>query len=276
MNGRDANGLDEVHNAPSSHAAPIISRRGAITAGATMAGAMLLTRCISQGVSAQAVRGEPRLAARPAAPTESRPNGTVELAVPGTKAAAFFPPAPSAGKGAPLVIFLHGANRVVDPFVERHVSVATETGTVVVAPYANGQTWDAIRLGAFGDDVRILDDTLRAVFRRALIDPARIIMTGFSDGATYAIAMGRANGDLFARIGAYSPGFLIDVKSVQRPPILISHGTQDRILPIEVTSRRIVPQLRTAGYSVDYREFTGPHTVREEIVVEVVRALAKG
>ncbi|MEO7963325.1 MAG: hypothetical protein ABIT38_05380 [Gemmatimonadaceae bacterium] len=32
----------------------------------------------------------------------------------------------------------------------------------------------------------------RAVFRRALIDPSRIMLTGFSDGGTYTLAVVRA------------------------------------------------------------------------------------
>ncbi len=99
------------------------------------------------------------------------------------------------------------------------------------------------------------------------------MLSGFSDGGTYVIALGRANGDLFSRIAAYSPGFLIDVKATGRAPFLITHGTQDTVLPIDATSRRIVPALRSAGYTVDYREFTGPHAVPLSIVREMMEAL---
>jgi predicted esterase len=46
-----------------------------------------------------------------------------------------------------------------------------------------------------------------------------------------------------------------------KPRIFVSHGTDDEILPIDRTSRRLVPQLKQAGYAVEYREFAGPHTV---------------
>jgi phospholipase/carboxylesterase len=33
------------------------------------------------------------------------------------------------------------------------------------------------------------------------------------------------------------------------------------VLPISQTSRQLVPLLRKAGYEVDYREFSGGHTI---------------
>ena len=54
------------------------------------------------------------------------------------------------------------------------------------------------------------------------------------------------------------------------PALYISHGTQDRVLPIDVCSRRIVPRVKGAGYSVLYREFEGPHTVPPDVAAEAV------
>ena len=39
----------------------------------------------------------------------------------------------------------------------------------------------------------------------------------------------------------------------------------DQILPIDMTSHRLVPALKEAGYEVTYREFDGPHRVPPEI-----------
>jgi phospholipase/carboxylesterase len=46
-----------------------------------------------------------------------------------------------------------------------------------------------------------------------------------------------------------------------KPRVFVSHGTQDQVLPIDDTSRRIVPGLKARGYDVTYREFEGPHRV---------------
>ncbi|MGZ4788523.1 MAG: hypothetical protein ACXVZX_08375 [Terriglobales bacterium] len=40
------------------------------------------------------------------------------------------------------------------------------------------------------------------------MDPARIAIGGFSDGASYALTIGITNGRLFTHIVAFSPGFM--------------------------------------------------------------------
>jgi phospholipase/carboxylesterase len=50
----------------------------------------------------------------------------------------------------------------------------------------------------------------------------------------------------------------------------VSHGIDDRVLPIDPCSRRLVPALRNSGYDVDYREFDGGHTVPPEMVTAAI------
>ena len=50
--------------------------------------------------------------------------------------------------------------------------------------------------------------------------------------------------------------------------MFVSHGDADEVLPIDRTSRDIVPELRDDGYDVTYREFSGPHTVPPDIARE--------
>jgi phospholipase/carboxylesterase len=73
------------------------------------------------------------------------------------------------------------------------------------------------------------------------------------------------NGDLFSHVMAFSPGFSAPSSRTGAPRIFVAHGTRDEILPIDSTSRVIVPQLQRAGYDVTYREFDGPHSVPEDI-----------
>ena len=54
------------------------------------------------------------------------------------------------------------------------------------------------------------------------------------------------------------------------PEVFISHGTEDTALPIDETSRHIVPQLRREGYDVRYREFSGGHVIPPAIAREAV------
>jgi predicted esterase len=95
-------------------------------------------------------------------------------------------------------------------------------------------------------------------------------VAGFSDGASYALSLGVANGDLFTHIIAFSPGFLAPASRNGQPRIFVSHGVKDGVLPIDSCSRKIVPRLKHAGYEVRYREFDGPHTVPPEVAREAL------
>jgi len=133
---------------------------------------------------------------------------------------------------------------------------------ILLAPDSRSlYTWDAI-MGAFGPDVEFLDLALGYTFERCRIDPARIALGGFSDGASYALSLGIRNGDLFSHLIAYSPGFYIATGSpVGKPPVFVSHGTWDDVLPVTTSRDFIVPSLRGKGYEVVYNEFEGGHEV---------------
>jgi phospholipase/carboxylesterase len=155
--------------------------------------------------------------------------------------------------------------------LRRLESFAEEAGVAVLAPDSRRATWDAIR-EEFGLDVRFIERALDKVFSLVDVDPARITVGGFSDGATYALSLGLINGDLFRRIIAFSPGFYIGGQAFGRPEIFISHGTSDPILPIDRCSHRIVPALKKQGYTVTFRQFDGAHEIPPHIAREGMKA----
>ena len=120
-------------------------------------------------------------------------------------------------------------------------------------------------LGAFGPDVAFINQALGWTFERYAVDAESVAVAGFSDGASYALSLGLANGDLFGQVMAFSPGFIAPAPTQGHPRLFISHGTADTVLPIDQCSRRIVPRLQRADYDVTYQEFDGPHTVPPEI-----------
>ncbi|MEP6764091.1 MAG: phospholipase [Gemmatimonadaceae bacterium] len=160
----------------------------------------------------------------------------------------------------PIMIVLHGANKGVDSLMSLHRASADAAGVIVVAPISADFTWDAIHT-RFGVDVSGIDSVLKFLFDRIPTDWSKVVLSGFSDGATYAIGLGRANGNLFSKIVSYSPGFILDCPPVGRPPIVISHGTADGVLPYSYTQGTIVPTLIAAGYPVDFQSFDGNHQV---------------
>jgi phospholipase/carboxylesterase len=174
---------------------------------------------------------------------------------------------------APLMLWLHGAGGrgTVDGVLRR---LADATGLLAIAPDARGRTWDVV-LGGWGPDVAFVDRALAQVFERYAVDPDRVVVAGFSDGASYALSLGLANGDLFGFVMAFSPGFVAPAPRLGRPRVFISHGTHDSVLPIDRTSRRIVPSLRRDGYEVRYQEFNGGHRVPPEMARAAIRWMVR-
>jgi len=169
----------------------------------------------------------------------------------------------------PLLLLLHGAGGSGEGVLRRVREAAEEAGVAVLAPDSRESTWDAVR-GRFGADVAFIDRALARTFEMLAVDPARVAVGGFSDGATYALSLGLVNGDLFQRVVAFSPGFLVSGLRVGKPLVFISHGTSDQILPIDQTSLMILPGLRQRGYVVTFHEFDGGHEVPPAIAKEGV------
>jgi phospholipase/carboxylesterase len=163
---------------------------------------------------------------------------------------------------APLVLLLHGAGEDARDGLAQLRGQADEAGLILLALSSRGPTWDSIPdRGRYGSDIAAIDRALEHTFSRWTVDPARVAVGGYSDGASYALSLGIANGDLFSDVIAFSPGFLAPTVQRGSPRIFVSHGTQDRWLPIDSCSRRIVSQLERAGYEVRYHEFEGGHVV---------------
>jgi phospholipase/carboxylesterase len=174
-------------------------------------------------------------------------------------------------RSAPLVLLLHGAGGHARQGLELLRNLADAGGIILLAPASRERTWDLLVDRRYGPDATMIDRALEQTFCRYAIDPARLAIGGFSDGASYALSLGITNGDLFTHVLAFSPGFVAPAERVGSPRIFISHGTRDEVLPIDLCSRRIVPRLEHIGYGVRYREFDGGHTISPEIALEAVR-----
>jgi predicted esterase len=58
-------------------------------------------------------------------------------------------------------------------------------------------------------------------------------------------------------VNSFSPGFMAPAGRAGSPRTFVSHGTRDEVLPIDLCSCRIVPELERGSYEVTYREFDG-------------------
>jgi predicted esterase len=218
----------------------------------------------------------PRLTSRPGKPTRPYQAGLTPLwnAKPG--AFLYVPKSYDPSKAAPLVVALHGATQRASFSLRVWTSQSDAAGFVLLAPESEAVTWDAIR-GDYADDVTRIDRALKMVFDRVNVDPKRVVLEGFSDGASYGLGLGLNNRDLFTRIVANSPGFITphDRASGPKPGIFVSHGHQDPILPFERAGARGVAKLRNEGSSDQFREFDGGHTVPADVAAEAVRFMMR-
>lgn len=240
----------------------------------TLTGGALASLALGGGC--EATQGQPgtgRLSVRPMKRTDAGPSlpaGASPIGIGTDRDGVIWVP-PRLSGPAPLMVLLHGAGGRGANMLRRLESFAAEAGVAVLAPDSRKATWDVIR-DEFGLDVRFIERSLEKVFGVMDVDPARITIGGFSDGATYALSLGLVNGDLFRRIIAFSPGFYVGGEVRGRPEIFISHGTADQILPIDRCSRMIVPRLKKQGYTVTFRQFDGGHEIPPHIAREGMKA----
>jgi phospholipase/carboxylesterase len=242
----------------------------------TVAAGGMLASLAFAGVRGAADTGgddDGRIAARPKAGIKTSRSGTQPLGLAEGRDAVLQIPAPAAGTPLPLLVLLHGAGGSGAGMLRRVGAAAATTGIAVLAPDSRGSTWDAIR-GGFDRDVQFVNRALERVFQTVDVDPARLAVGGFSDGASYAVSLGLINGDLFRRVAAFSPGFVIERAAHGKPRFFISHGTEDTILPIDRCGRPIAAALRRQRYEVTFREFPGGHTVPPEIAGQAMTWLA--
>jgi predicted esterase len=184
-----------------------------------------------------------------------------------------YVPAPVDGPPYRLMLLLHGAGGSPRQGLDLLLSSADEHRLLLVAPKSASGSWDLV-VDGFGPDVRRIDRMLDEIFNSYPVE--RVMVGGFSDGASYALSIGLTNGDLFDAVVAFSPGFAAPLMAHGRPRVFVSHGTGDRVLPIDACSRRLVPHLEALDYRVTYEEFDGGHEVPEQVVDHAVSWLRSG
>lgn len=250
---------------------PITRRRFAAIAGGVLVPIAFGDACALEGVPLEVNDG--RLTARPRSDVKTTAQGTRALGLDASRDAILQIPAKAASAPLPLLVLLHGAGSSGERQLRRLTAATEAAGVAVLAPDSRDMTWDAIR-GGFGRDVTFLNRALQRVFETVAVDPARVAVGGFSDGATYALSIGLVNGDLFRRVLALSPGFVVGGTPHGKPQFFVSHGKSDEVLPIDRCSRRIVPALKKLGYDVTFREFDGGHEVPPAIADEGMKWVA--
>lgn len=190
----------------------------------------------------------------------------------GAQAALYIPASVKPGEPAPFLLLLHGAGGKGGDMIRWFRAEADRRGIVLLAPDSARKTWDAVvevshgRQPAFGEDVPRIDAAMKEAFARVAVDPKRMSVAGFSDGAGYALSLGVRNSAMFQNTMAFSAGLMVAGETGPPSHIFISHGDKDHILPIAVSRDTLVPALKQAGFHVTFVQFHGDHELPNEIL----------
>ncbi len=111
------------------------------------------------------------------------------------------------------------------------------------------------------------------------VDAERVYFTGFSQGAMMSLKTSLFHPELSAGAVIMSgsvPQSVVD--QIEKPealagmPMLITHGTDDAIIPIE-TAREGLKRLKPIGLNLTYKEYPGGHTVTPAALADIQKWL---
>jgi phospholipase/carboxylesterase len=159
-------------------------------------------------------------------------------------------------RALPLVVALHGAFGHGRDFVWTWLREARSRGLLLLAPTSKGTTWSLLGLDR---DAAALRSMVEYVSGRWRVDASRVLLTGLSDGGTYALLCGLAEGSPFTHLAPVA-GVLHPLnfangnfgRAAGRPVYLV-HGARDWMFPVAL-ARAARDALAEAGADLVYRE----------------------
>src|SRR5215213_11509697 len=128
-----------------------------------------------------------QLGARPAKPTtpaQASPGVSTLGVIKKRDTLLYVPTSYRPDQKSPLALLLHGAGGNAESGIGLLQPLADQAGLLLLAPASRYQTWDVLR-GGYGPDVKLIDQALAQIFATYTVDPSRLAIGGFSDGASY-------------------------------------------------------------------------------------------
>ena len=157
----------------------------------------------------------------------------------------------------PLVVALHGGHGHGRDFLWSWLREARSRSVLVLAPTSRDRTWSI--MGGEDIDAERLQEMVASVAARYPVDRSRVLLTGMSDGATYALLCGLREGMPFTHLapacGVLHPFLLVHggLAHARGRPIYMVHGALDWMFPISV-AHLAREALQAAGARLIYRE----------------------
>jgi phospholipase/carboxylesterase len=168
----------------------------------------------------------------------------------------YVPETYEAAKPHPLIVALHGGHGHGRLFLWSWIREARTRGAILLSPTSFGDTWSLMEPDV---DVANLDMMLDQIGKRWNIDPARILLTGMSDGGTFTYIGGLRTGVPFTHLAPMSSGFPpmllegADQDRIDGLPLYIVHGALDWMFPPDI-AQETQQALAARGANVVYRE----------------------
>src|SRR3989449_2300183 len=138
----------------------------------------------------------------------------------------------------PLVVALHGGHGHGRDFLWSWLREARSRSVLVMAPTSRDRTWSI--MGGEDIDAAALREMVASVAVRYPVDHSRVLLTGMSDGATYALLCGLREAGPFTHLapacGVLHPFLLAHggVAPARGPPVYIVHRGLGWVVPISV------------------------------------------
>ena len=180
----------------------------------------------------------------------------------------FIPETYSHDRAWPLVAALHGGYSHGRDFLWSWLPYARSRGFIVFAPTSQAMTWSITDVAV---DERPLVRHLEEVCSLFRIDRLRMLLTGMSDGGTFALAIGLAGNGSYPAIAPVSSALPpVDWAKVKGKRIFWVHGAQDWIFPLKwtVASCR---NLHQAGADIQLKAIDDlAHTYPREANAEIL------
>lgn len=173
---------------------------------------------------------------------------------------------------APLIVILHYGGEVT-PFYGREMieglaqPAFQSLHAIIIAPDSTAGDWTTAK-----NDAAVVSLT-RAIMKRYAVDPAKVVLTGYSMGGIGTWHIGNKHQDLFTAaipIASQPAG-----GAAWTIPLYVIHSRNDEVLPIAPV-RDHVSKLKAAGARVEWRELAGLTHYKTDAFVPALTETASG
>jgi predicted esterase len=174
----------------------------------------------------------------------------------------------------PLIVCLHGGGGHGYDYIWTWLRPARTKGYLVLSPKSVGFTWSL--LGEDYDEISVLN-MLEEIGEQYQVAFQEILLTGLSDGGSYAFHFGFKHPELFAGLAPVAgliSGRLRGIKDLpgaKKLPVLQIHGALDFVFPVGM-ARAVYQFLSRQQFNILYQELPDwghafPYRINENIIL---------